>query len=212
MNAADLAERRSFDFRVVTAMAGPTFACEAYRDGDDLEARRRPISDPALGAEATAYRFIYDVPTLIGPGRFSARTEIGVGTAVADYPRAEPRTWIISKDVPWSPHFKRGAPVCIGAEFWRARRGHVSLGELVVHLARLLNWDEKGRGGGYVGWNGEAIAYHRRTYGSAALNPDLVYPTLPSWIYGTQGPALEFSVLGASAGAPQPGLTFEVRV
>ncbi|MEV6633553.1 hypothetical protein AB0M54_22670 [Actinoplanes sp. NPDC051470] len=61
----------------------------------------------------------------------------------------------------------------------------MTLGHLVMHITRMLNWDEKGRGGGYVGWNGEAIKYHRKHYGDRPLDPSIVYPRLPLWLTAT---------------------------
>lgn len=206
MNAQELADRRRFDYSVLMEMVCPAFGCEAYRDGDHLDRRAHQITDGVDAAEASTFRFTFNIPTLIGPGRFTPRTEIGVSTAVTDYPRHEPRTWVISKDVPWSPHFKSGAPVCIGPEFWRPRGGHVTLGELAIHLARLLNWDEKGRGSGYVGWNPAAISYHQQQYGGVALNPRIVYPRLPGWIHGTSPSECEFSIVAAPQGT---ALAFE---
>jgi len=75
------------------------------------------------------------------------------------------------------------APVCLG-ETWLNAEGAMLLGQLFVHIAKLLNWDEVGRGSGYSGWNGEAIAYHKRVYGDKPLNPDLRYPSVPAYIYG----------------------------
>ncbi len=138
------------------------FDFEAYRTSADLESSSDPVARTADAGEASKYRMTLRVPTLIGPGEFRPETVFGVDLDVRDYPLAEPLTWIISDPVPWSPHFQKGSPICIGAEFWTARKGHVTLGDLVIHVARLLNWDEKGRGGGYVGWNPEADQPPRR--------------------------------------------------
>jgi hypothetical protein len=184
VNPAELRQRRQFDFQVLDAMRCDTFDFHAYASTPDLDHRRWEIVDAAKAGDASKYRFIMKVPTLIGAGRLSPETEIGVDVDVADYPIKEPNTWIISKKVPWSPHFRRGSPVCIGDEFWNKRRGHVTLGHLAIHLARLLNWDEKGRGPGYAGWNGAAIEYHQSRYKGQPLNPTIIYPILPPWLAG----------------------------
>lgn len=199
--------RRRFDFSVVSGMRCPVFDFQAYATVDDLTARRRPITGEQGADRASKYHFTFRVPTLVGPGRFSQQTEIGVNTDVVDYPVKEPSTWVISPDVPWSPHFLRGAPVCLGHEAWRDRKGHVTLGHLVLHLARLLNWDEPGRGPGYVGWNGAAIEYHRRHHAGKPLDPSIAYPTFPGWLSGIPDtPQPQFEIVGKTftQGRPVP--------
>jgi hypothetical protein len=180
----DLARRRRFDFAVLTDMRCAVFDFTAYANIADLNASQRAITDVDGAVRASKYRLVLQIPTLIGPGRYSDQTEIGVNTDVVDYPINEPGTWVISPDLPWSPHFRSGMPVCLGKEAWQEHCGHVTLGHLVLHLARLLNWDEKGRGSGYRGWNGDAIDYHRKYYRGRRLNWNLTYPTLPSWLAG----------------------------
>mgnify|MGYP006976772897 CR=1 FL=1 len=197
MKPGELIERRRFDFRVVSDMRGPVFDFEAYRSRADLERRRNPITRPEDGGQASKYRMTLRVPTLVGPGEFAPETVFGVDLDVYNYPLAEPLTWVISRPIPWSPHFKEGAPICIGTEFWVARKGHVTLGDLVIHIAMMLNWDEKGRGPGYVGWNKEALEYHAEHYQGRSLDPDFRYPTLPVWLFGaaSSGPEPSFEVI-----------------
>lgn len=206
---ADVVRRRRFEFELLRDMACATFQARAFASVDDLEAGRRQIVSADRADRATKYRFTLRIPTLIGPGRFAPQTEIGVDTEVPDYPRTEPATWIISKPVPWSPHFRENAPVCLGEEFWLASRGHVTLGHLAIHIARMLNWDEKSRGRGYVGWNGPAIEYHRRHYGSRPLDPDLAYPKLPDWLNPAPVDPPGFTILGGSG--PPGRIDFEWR-
>ena len=183
MDLKELATRRNFDLRVLSSMRCPTFDFEAYRTIPALNARRGQVAD-LEDTSVSKYRFILRVRTHIGPRSFSEQTEIGVDTDVPGYPRKPPLTWIISKDVPWSPHFMAGAPVCIGQEFWGPAKGYITLGHLAIHLCHLLNWDEKGRGHGYVGWNAEAIRHHRDFYNNRPINPGVPYPVLPKWLSG----------------------------
>jgi hypothetical protein len=199
MDVRQLAQRREFDLRVLHDMRCDTFDFEAYRSRADLDARRRQVPGRDGGADVTHYRWIFRVRTHISKDRFAPVTEIGVNTDVTDYPRLPPLTWIISSHVPWSPHFMAGAPVCIGDELWAPTGGHITLGELAIHVARLLNWDEKGRGSGYVGWNGEAIEYHRRHYRGRPINPNLRYPVLPTWLTGEQSAEPTFHVMSGVA-------------
>jgi hypothetical protein len=178
LTPAQLQSRRRLDYRIVRVMAGEVLRPEAYRTAEDLEHRTNPITSERDGHLATKYLVTFRVPTLIGPGRFAEETAIGFDLAVRDYPYAEPHTWIVSKHVPYSPHFRAGYPVCIG-EVWCEEEGRWLLGHLLRHIARLLNWDEVARGGGYVGWNRDAVAYHRRVYNDRPLDPGLRYPVLP---------------------------------
>ena len=204
MNQRELAERRIFDFRVLNDMRCETFDFEAYRTMSDLEQRKRIVTDPADSAAVSKYRWNFQVPTHISRTQLAPQTEIGINTDVTDYPRQPPSTWILSPHVPWSPHFLRGAPVCIGDELWGPTGGHITLGDLAIHIAHLLNWDEKGRGRGYVGWNGEAITHHQTAYRGRPINPGLIYPMLPVWLAGDQAPEPVFTILVADQ-SPAPG-------
>lgn len=184
MSRQELADRRAFDLRVLSDMRCPTFDFEAYRTLRDLESRRSVVTDPEAGSDVTKYRWIFRVRTHVSRTRFAPVTEIGVNTDVQDYPRKPPGTWILSSHVPWSPHFMQNAPVCIGPELWAQSGGHIVLGELAINIAHLLNWDEAGRGPGYVGYNGEAIQYHQRHYRGQPIDPGLHYPVLPAWLSG----------------------------
>jgi hypothetical protein len=150
----------------------------AYRTTSDLQQQINPITSADEAHLATRYRALYHVPTLLGPGNFTPVTEIGFDLATGNYPFSEPATWIISSHVPYSPHFRQHAPVCLG-ELWPEAKGRMLLGQLIVHVARLLNWDEVARGGGYRGWNGQAIDYVARQHKGGPLNRRLRYPVLP---------------------------------
>jgi hypothetical protein len=208
MNQRELAQRRAFDFRVLTGMRSRAFDFEAYRTMADLERRLRPVTDPAEGSAVSKYRWLFRVRTHISRTEFAPETEIGVNTDVTDYPYSPPHTWILSSHVPWSPHFMRNAPVCIGFELWAPTAGHITLGELAINIAHLLNWDEKGRGPGYSGWNRAAIEHHRTFYRGRPIDPGLRYPVLPSWLSGEQAAEPGFQVMG-EAGVADPG--FQVQ-
>jgi len=204
MRPKELAQRRQFDFRVVSDMQSPIFRFQAYRTTADLEFDRNRITSVEEATAASKYKMTLRVPTLTGPGEMSEETVFGVDLDVSDYPLTEPAMWVISRPIPWSPHFADGRPICIGAEFWLAREGHVTLGHLVEHVARMLNWDEKGRGPGYRGWNGEAIDYHKKHYRGRALNPQLVYPALPAWLYGTEAEPASFEIITHQRAGREP--------
>jgi len=172
-----LKRRLAFDFKVCQRMFGVVFSGEAYRNSTDLQKRRNLITLPGDGYLARKYRVDFHVRTLIGPGSFADTTTIGFNLEAENYPYEEPHTWLISPHVPYSPHFRRKTPsVCIGP-IWEDADGDMLLGELFVHIARLLNWDgDKG----YRGWNPEAVAFYLNTYGERPLTPGLRYPLLPT--------------------------------
>jgi hypothetical protein len=98
--------------------------------------------------------------------------------AEGNYPFSKPASWVISKPIPWSPHFKYGAPICIGT-IW-SQSGSTLLGHLLKHIAKLLNFDEVARGGGYVGWNGQATRFWKKELNEQPITPGLTYPSLPT--------------------------------
>jgi hypothetical protein len=180
--------RIGFDYLSCVEMArrSDLLSLEAYASAEDMRARRAAITDPADGHRATHYVATYNpLKTLCGPGRFMDKTTFHIDLlANGNYPFSPPASWVTSR-MPWSPHFKQGTVVCIG-ELWDVR-GTTLLAHLIRHHARLLNWDERARGGGYVGWNGEAIAWHRQHYGDRPLTEGLVYPELPTEVvYGVE--------------------------
>jgi hypothetical protein len=199
MNRQELADRRAFDLRVLSDMRCETFDFEAYRTLADLEQRRSLVTDPQAGREVTKYRWIFRVRTHVSRTKFEPVTEIGVNTDVGNYPRTPPGTWILSNHVPWSPHFMRNAPVCIGPELWAPTGGYITLGELAINIAHLLNWDEAGRGPGYSGYNREAIEYHKKAYRGQPIDPGLRYPILPGWLSGEQEARPSFQVVGQNS-------------
>jgi len=204
MKRKELAERRKFDLRVLSDMRCATFDFEAYRTLSDLGHRRSQVTDPAAGADVTKYRWIFRVRTHVSRTTFEPQTEIGVNTDVPDYPRQPPGTFILSNHVPWSPHFMKNAPVCIGPELWAPTGGYITLGELAINIAHLLNWDEAGRGPGYDGYNREAIEYHQKAYGGQPLDPELSYPVLPGWLTGEPENKPSFQIIDHSKRA-EPG-------
>jgi len=181
----ELKSRLRLDFQVFQRMQGAILRGEAYQTTTDLNSRRSPITSVEQGHLATKYRVDFHIKTLIGKGKFSDLTSIGFDLDVGNYPTAEPATWVITKPVPYSPHFKEGYPVCLG-ETWQRGNGRLLLGHILIHIAKLLNWDEIAREGGYQGWNGEAIAYHQHTYKGRPLTENIAYPMIPPEFFGIE--------------------------
>jgi hypothetical protein len=180
----DLRSRLQLDFRVVSRMRSPLMQVAAYRNVDDLRKRRNPITSEHEGHLATHYFVDYHIRTLVGRDLYSDRTSVYINLqANKNYPFSEPGCYVESK-MPWSPHFLKGRPICLG-EIWQQAQGTMLLGQLLIHIAKLLNFDEVARGGGYVGYNGEAIEYWKRVLGYQPITKTLPYPELPGEIINT---------------------------
>lgn len=202
------AERLEFDHRIITAMSASSdlLSFQAFATISDLRAGKIDH-----GNAPGAYKVTFNIPTLIGEGgkdgkgQFAQETSMAIDLRTVGYPIQPPNVTVLS-EIPYSPHFRQNSPVCIGPEAWAQRAGHVTLGHLIVHLSKLLNWDEEMRGGGYQGWNGAAIAFHKRVYGERPLNEAIVYPALPSFLTGkTKGFQPRASKGGFSAKATHSG-------
>jgi hypothetical protein len=63
---------------------------------------------------------------------------------------------------------------------WEDASGKMLLGPLMVHVAKLLNFDEIPRSDNYGGYNPQAAEYWRTQLKRQPINPHLVYPNLPA--------------------------------
>ncbi len=175
----DLASRRSLDWRVVTKMSTDAYRFTAHRTPQDAGTGANPIVKEREARFALHYRAWFRVKTLVGPSEYSPYTIIRVDISNALYPFREPSAWVVedaNSRLPYSPHFARHAPICNGT-IWR-RNGQILLGHYLIHLARLLNWDEQLESG-YGGYNPAAIAWWKKHIGRP-ITPDLKYPVLPA--------------------------------
>lgn len=175
----DLGHRIAFDYRVAMPMQYKLMELSVHRKAKDARAHKNAISDPADANKAKHYRVAYRIKTLVGLDKYHDLTVVHIDLlANGNYPFSEPSCWVISKPMPWSPHFKKGAPICIG-EIWKQAKGKILLGHLLVHIAKLLNFDEEARGGGYVGWNGAAVRFWKKKFKEMPITTGLIYPNLP---------------------------------
>ncbi|MBI1828234.1 MAG: hypothetical protein HYR87_01970 [Thaumarchaeota archaeon] len=180
LSVEDRRKRLLFDYRIVARMNGQVMQMSAYRNTEDLKAGNNPISSESDGHLATHYLVTYYIKTLVGPDKYCEHVQVHFDLLCnGNYPFSEPGCWVVSALLPWSPHFKLGHPICIG-EIWEDSKGKMLLGQLLIHIARLLNFDEISRDGGYVGWNSEAIEYWRTLLKEKPINPTLLYPILPT--------------------------------
>lgn len=173
-------DRLMFDYRLVRKMYSPIMSVEAYRSVDDLFERRNPIASEQEGHLALHYVADYKIKTLLGPDKYSSNTSVHFDLlAGGDYPMTDPACWVISKDIPWTPHFAKGRPICIG-DIWTNSRGRMLLGHLLVHVAKLLNFDEIPRSDHYGGYTPSAFYYWRDKFNLQPITVNLPYPVLPS--------------------------------
>ncbi len=175
-----LKSRLKMDYQVVTRMRTPLIAVTAYCNADDLEKRRNPIVSEDQGHLATHYIVDYRIRTLVAPDeyydKFSVKFDL---QANGNYPFSWPGCFVISSRLPWTPHFRQGTPICIDHDMWRDKGGRMLFGELVVHVAKLLNFDEIPRTDNYGGLNPPAAEYWRTKLGKQPVTRNWPYPPLP---------------------------------
>jgi hypothetical protein len=179
-------DRLRFDYRVATQMRTPVMSVTAYRNADDLAARRNPVASEDEGHEATHYLVDYYMKTLAGEGRFLNKTSVMFDLlANGNYPYTPPTCFVVSKPIPWTPHFTEDRPICTDDDLWVDARGRMLLGHWLVHVAKLINFDEIPHSGGgtiYGGYTPDAARYWFDHYKQKPITPDFPYPPLPAWI------------------------------
>lgn len=184
-------DRLRFDYAVATKMRSHIMTVTAYRSTEDLDRRRNPIVSEADGHLATHYLVDYRIRSLIGRGvyhdKFSVKFDL---LANGNYPYSRPGCYVISTKMPWTPHFKEHVPVCVDHDLWEASQGKMLLGQLMVHVAKLLNFDEIPRSDNYGGYNPDAAEYWRSELQRQPINPQLVYPPLPAEISSVPDPVI----------------------
>jgi hypothetical protein len=147
----------------------------AHRSAADARTGADPLQVGHKNPPA-AYRATFDFDTLIAPGRRHRPTHILIDPlANGEYPASEPVANVIGQ-APWTPHFANGVPVCHGHRVWVPNR--TQLVDYIIHLGRLLNFDEPPPGEGYTGYNGAAIAWWRSELNFRPLDPNLKFPSI----------------------------------
>jgi hypothetical protein len=147
----------------------------AHRSAADARASRGPLR-VGDAHPPVAYRASYGFDTLIGPGKRHRPTNIVIDPlANGDYPASEPVASVIG-EAPWTPHFANGMPVCHGHRLWVPNR--TQLVDYIIHMGRLLNFDEPPPNASYAGYNRAAIDWWQRELDFGPLDPDLVFPTI----------------------------------
>jgi len=187
---------------------------EAYRNLDDLEAQRNKITSLQEGHLAGHYRVKYNLKTLVGPGRYSPSTTVRFDLfADNDYPENEPPCFVIDSELPWSPHFHPHLSICTG-DIWIEADGNMLLGELMVHVAKLLNFDEPPNPNIEHGYQPDAARYWVNELKRQPISK-LVYPQLPQRVRGreretasTASGFVKKEIIGSEAPAIVRAITF----
>lgn len=180
LSPEQLKTRLQMDYQIVSQMHNPLMSVTAYRNAADLDKRRNPIVSDDEGYLATHYLVTYFIRTLVGRNDYSPKTSVKFDLlANGNYPYTYPGCWVTKSPMPWTPHFKKGAPICIDGDYWEDMEGNMLLGELLVHVAKLINFDEIPRSENYGGYDPAAAAYWREELGQKPLTPNLPYPALP---------------------------------
>ncbi|MEO5927528.1 MAG: hypothetical protein ABIO72_02380 [Patescibacteria group bacterium] len=153
---------------------------------DDAIRGRFLSDDRAAAGEARAYvaRFSY---RMLNRSK-APLDEVGVLFDLmsgGNYPESTPSAQVVSRPLPFSPHVGASGAVCLG-ESWRLSQGQQLLGELVVHVARLLNLDEPNPAS-LDGFDPDALSYWRTVLHGRPLNPGLRLPEVPvDLVYGLE--------------------------
>lgn len=171
----------------------------AHRSAADARANRDPVAVGATRPPA-AYRASFEFDTLIGPGKRHRPTHMVIDPlANGDYPASEPVTNVIG-EAPWTPHFANGVPVCHGHRLWVPNR--TQLVDYIIHLGRLLNFDEPLPSASYSGYNRAAIEWWARELRYEPLDPSLEFPTIePTAVLARPRSRLSRAETAASSGS-----------
>jgi hypothetical protein len=176
----ELQSRLRFDWAITNKMKSPLVHTQAFKSLAGLRRRKNPIVNEQDGHRASAYLVEYRVRSLVGEGQFHDRFDVTFDLlSGGDYPFSQPACSVISQPIPWSPHFLPGnGAICLG-ELWTQSRGAMTLGHLIIHVCKLLNFDEEDREPSYGGWNAAAVRYWRTVLHRQPITKGLAYPTLP---------------------------------
>jgi|SRR5579884_3796929 len=178
LTPAERLERQRTDHRLIEALnaADCPIVVTGHHSAEDARAGRKSV---LLGDRnpPSHYRVVYDFDTLRGPAQRHRPTVVHISPlANGDYPATPPTAWVVSDVVPWTPHFSANVPICHGSHEWIPNR--TQLVDYIIHIGRLLNFDEPPPSPGYHGYNAPAIAHWRNSMGLRPLDPSLKFPVL----------------------------------
>jgi ubiquitin-protein ligase len=181
LSPEELQSRLRFDWNITQRMNTPLVQIQGFKSLSDLKRRKDSITKERDSHQASAYLVEYRLRSLVGEGIFHDQFQVSIDLLTGgNYPFSVPACFVTSHPIPWSPHFlPRNGAICLG-ELWTQARGAMTLGHLVVHICKLLNFDEPDREPSYGGWNAAAVNYWRTVLNRLPITKGLVYPTLPT--------------------------------
>jgi hypothetical protein len=178
LTPAERLTRQRGDHKLVAALdaADCPIRITGHRTADDARGDRSQVS-PGDRTPPAHYRVVYDFDTLSGPGRRHRPTIVHVvPNASGGYPATAPSSWVINGVIPWTPHFAANVPICHGTHVWLPNR--TQLVDYIIHIGKLLNFDEPPPSAGYHGYNAAAISYWRTQMKLKPLDSGLRFPTI----------------------------------
>lgn len=174
----ELAGRLAYDHQVVSRLHAPWLGWKAARDGTQHTATSAVVTPGGDGRQTRIYSVSYAFRTLLGAGVYSETPTVVCFDLLAggNYPYSSPVAVVATDPTPWGPHVGSTGYICLGSA-WDEARGRMLLAHLVIHVARILNFDGPDTGGGHM--NPAAASWWRTHHEGRPLNPDLAYPILP---------------------------------
>lgn len=180
LSPRDLASRLAYDHQVMRGLGRDGLgSIRAYASHQALRAGRQCLPDEAAAGAASLYTVELRFRHLSGPGETAERSVAAFDLlAGGNYPYTKPLVTFITRPLPWSPHVHPASGiVCLG-DAWLHARGKMLLAQLVVHVMRLVNFDEPDLGGEH--FNPPAAGYWRTVLDCRPYVVGLPYPRLPS--------------------------------
>ncbi len=178
LSPAERIERLRTDHRTIELLdaADCPIRITGHRSAGDARTGQDPVP-PGDATPPTDYRVVYEFDTLRAPGvRHQPTVVHAAPLANGDYPRSAPTAWVVSEVVPWTPHFAVNVPVCHGEHVWTPNR--TLLVDYIIHIGKLLNFDEPKPIPSYHGYNAAAVTYWRDEMKFEPLNPELRFPSI----------------------------------
>jgi hypothetical protein len=160
LSKSQIQSRLRFDYRIARDMEYDLMKLTAHRTMDEAKQEQNPILTKEGAGQAWFYKVEYLIPTLKGPGKAMNYTKVLVDlNHEGNYPFTEPEVTLLSRPVPWSPHFGEGVYVCYSenGSLWSSD-GSTLLGHILIQIAKLLNYHEPDFGPEYGGWNRDAAS------------------------------------------------------
>lgn len=196
LSQQELRSRLAFDWKVMRGLASTAIGLiRGFVTADDARRGKDATAADGDAGRITNYTVEYRFPLLVGPGPTTPSATCRVDLlAGGNYPFSTPAASFVSRPLPWCEHVHPlTGMVCLG-EGWARTRGRMLAAQLVVHVMRLVNYDEPDRGPAYDRWNPEAMQYWRSVLRGRPLHANLHYPTLPVEItHGVEDPAAGFA-------------------